>query len=348
MSDLEKRFKRYSQTDQRVPAMQATARAHSNIALIKYWGKRDEERVLPYNNSLSVTLDQLYSETTVRFNPDLQSDVFILNGQPGTEHDQMKVTNFLNHIRDLANVNDYAVVTSNNHVPTAQGLASSASGFAALATAAATALNLGLNAQQLSRIARQGSGSACRSIYDGFVEWVKGERTDGHDSYAVPIAGQNHWDIRLLIAVVSSRQKSVSSRDGMRRTVKTSVFYSSWLATVEKDLDEMRRAIASCKFEDLGLIAEANALKMHATTLGADPPFCYWNEATLTVMNQVRELRASGIPAYFTIDAGPNVVVLCEPSFTPVIQELLLRLRSVQKVIECRPGPGVTVVRGEH
>lgn len=328
--------------------MHATARAHSNIALIKYWGKRDEDMILPFNSSLSVTLDELFTSTTVRFDSNLQADVFDLNGHAGTEQERYRVSTFLDLVRNLAGVNVCAFVNSINHVPTANGLASSASGFAALAKAATAALHLHLNDQALSLLARRGSGSACRSIYGGFVEWLKGEREDGLDSHAMPIAGQDHWDIRLLIAVVSANQKNVNSRDGMRRTVQTSAFYQGWLATVEEDFDAAYRAIQQRKFEDLGYVTEANALKMHATTLGAKPPFCYWTEATIAVMNRVRQIRRDGIPAYFTMDAGPNVVTLCEPWHASMIQQELLRLPCVHRVIECRPGPGVTVLEGEN
>lgn len=324
--------------------MYATARAHGNLALAKYWGKRDEERILPFHNSLSVTLDELYTTTTVRFDSSLQSDTFTLDDRAGSDEEQRKVSAFLDLVRDLAGVEVSATVDSTNHVPTSQGLASSASGFAALAAAATAALHLRLSARDLSRLARRGSGSACRSIYGGFVEWQSGEQADGQDSYAIQIANQAHWDIVFLVCVVSSSQKAVHSRDGMRRTLQTSPFYAGWLATVGKDIDEVRQAINGRNFEELGRVAEANALKMHGTTLGANPPFCYWNEASITVMNCVRDIRAAGVPAYFTMDAGPNVVALCQASHAPMIHRELANLACVHTVIACRPGPGVTIL----
>src|SRR5690625_3856942 len=169
--------------------MQATAKAHTNIALIKYWGKRDESLILPTNNSLSLTLDAFYTTTKVQFDLELEEDIFNLDGQvvQGVQYDRVK--QFLDMIRAYADqLNIFAKVDSTNTVPTAAGFASSASGFAALAAASTHALGLDLSDQELSRLTRMGSGSACRSIYGGFAEWEQGQKEDGSDSYAVPIA----------------------------------------------------------------------------------------------------------------------------------------------------------------
>lgn len=322
--------------------MQATATAHSNIALIKYWGKRDERLILPANSSLSLTVDRLSTTTTVSFDPDLAEDRLILNQKSADEKSMARVSRFLDRTRFLTNTNQHATVISRNVVPTAAGLASSASGFAALAAAASRALGLQLDEPTLSRLARQGSGSACRSVFGGFVEWQKGKRRDGMDSYAVPVASQSHWDLVMLITVVSNQRKPLSSREGMRRSIETSPFYSGWLETVENDLIEAKEAIASRDFEKLGRVVEANALKMHAVMLGAEPPFTYWWEPTLSVMKKVWEMREAGIPAYFTMDAGPNVIVLCERENVAKLQQGLLHIRGVTDVVECHPGPGIT------
>lgn len=250
--------------------MQATAKAHTNIALIKYWGKRNESLILPTNNSLSVTLDGFYTKTTVHFKEELTEDQFFLNDEWIKGIPFERVTNYLNLFRELADrPNLFAEVNSINAVPTAAGFASSASGFAALAAASGKALGLDLDDAALSRLTRQGSGSACRSIYGGFVEWEKGEREDGSDSYAIQVASQNHWDIRVAAVVLTAKEKDVSSRVGMKRTVDTSVFYDGWLASLPKDLQEIKAGIKDRDFEMVGSIAEANCLKMHATTLGA-------------------------------------------------------------------------------
>lgn len=322
--------------------MKATARANTNIALIKYWGKRDEKLFLPMNSSLSITLDRFYTTTTVEFRTDLSEDVFYLNGEKESEEERKKISRFLDKVRSLANASLYARVDSVNNMPTAAGFASSASGYAALAAASSKALDLNLSLKELSILARQGSGSACRSVYGGFVEWRKGEMENGMDSYARPLLHEEAWDLSILSAVVETKKKKISSRDGMRRTVVTSPFYSGWLATVEEDLKRAKIAIAERNFDLLGSVLERNALKMHATTLGANPPFMYWHSATLAVMEEVEHLRSQGISVYYTIDAGPNVKVICERKNEKLVEEALSALPAVQQVYICHPGPRVT------
>jgi diphosphomevalonate decarboxylase len=319
----------------------ATARAHTNIALIKYWGKRDERLFLPTNPSVSMTLDGLYTETTVAFDAALHADVFTLDGAPGGEKEAAQVSAFLDKLRALAGTRHFARVSSLNHVPTAAGLASSASGFAALAAAGARALGLDLDDAALSRLARQGSGSACRSIFGGFAEWRMGEAADGSDSHGVPLAGADHWPLRMLVTVLEAGPKAVKSRDGMRETVRTSPFYPGWLATARRDAESAKAAIAAKDFTALGTVAEANALKMHATMLGAATPFTYWQPATLAAMHAVWALRQSGVEAYFTMDAGPNVKVLCQPADEPAVEAALSAVPGVKSLIGCGPGPGV-------
>lgn len=322
--------------------MEATARANTNIALIKYWGKRDEELFLPMNSSVSITLDQFYTTTTVQFCDHLRADVFVFNQCLASETETLKVSRFLDLIRKKAGKELFAVVDSKNKVLTAAGLASSASGYAALAAAGAKALGLDLDKKELSKLARQGSGSACRSIHGGFVEWQKGVRKDGEDSFAKPILSEQEWRLSILAVIVTSKEKKISSREGMKRTVETSSFYSGWLDAVENDLTEAKRAIRERDFEKLGTVVEANALKMHATTLGANPPFTYWQSGTLDVMREVQELRDARIPAYFTIDAGPNVKVLCLPKNEEIVRQRLSALSVVQDVFICHPGSGVS------
>jgi len=325
----------------------ATAKANTNIALIKYWGKRDEKLILPMNSSLSVTLDNFYTITTVEFTDTLTEDKLIWDQAPGNYEELIKISSFLDIIRKKSGINLHAKVITENHVPTAAGFASSASGYAALAAAATKALGLNLSHKELSIIARQGSGSACRSVYGGFVEWQKGSMEDGSDSYAYQILNENAWNITILSVMVASGQKKVSSRDGMKRTVETSPFYKGWLSTVNEDLEEAKKAIRNRDFVSLGEVVERTALKMHATMLGAIPPIIYLESGTLEVMNRVQELRQNGFPAYFTIDAGPNVKVLCQPENESRIKQALMELGSVQKVISCNPGEGVRYL-SEH
>lgn len=322
--------------------MEATARAHTNIALIKYWGKRDEKLFLPMNSSVSITLDQFYTTTSVQFCSCLSEDKFILDGQTGSKSETEKISAFLDLIREMSGVKIRAVVDSVNNVPTAAGFASSASGFAALAAAATKALGMTVDETILSQIARQGSGSACRSVYGGYVEWEKGEKKDGTDSFAKQLLKEDGWNLSVLSVLLEAAPKKVLSREGMKRTVDTSVFYTGWLDTVEDDLKVAKQAIELRNFEMLGNVLEKNALKMHATTLGANPPFMYWQSATFDVMQTVEELRFEGIQVYFTIDAGPNVKVLCQPKDEKVVQEALNNISTVQDVYLCHPGPGIT------
>ncbi|MBD1222918.1 diphosphomevalonate decarboxylase [Virgibacillus halodenitrificans] len=324
--------------------MKATAKAHTNIALIKYWGKRNEEIILPTNNSLSLTLDGFYTETTVALHEDYTEDHFILDGQPVVGEQYKRVTTFLDLIRKLAGKNIYADVRSINNVPTAAGFASSASGFAALAAAGTKAMGIHLSEQELSRLTRQGSGSACRSIYGGFAEWRMGKENDGSDSYAVPIAPVEHWDLRVAAVILSSTMKKVSSREGMKRTVESSPFFDGWVNSIPKDLEEIKEGIKARNMEKVGSIAEANCLRMHATTLGANPPFTYWHDTTLTVMQTVKQLREQGVPAYFTIDAGPNVKVLYLPENEKTVEKVLREIPGVTDVRLSKSGQGVTYI----
>src|SRR5690625_160362 len=323
--------------------MRATAKAHTNIALIKYWGKRNEQLILPTNNSLSITLDGFYTETTVHFKENLTEDIFILNDEiiSGVPYNQ--VTTYLNLFRNyVQRPTLYAEVNSINKVPTAAGFASSASGFAALAAASAKALDLQLTDQQLSRFMRRGSGSACRSIYGGFVEWEKGSKEDGSDSYAMQIAPKDHWDVRVAAVVLNAKEKDLSSRKGMKRTVDTSIFYDAWLQNVPKDLQEIKEGIHARNFEKVGSIAEANCMKMHATTLGAFPAFTYWQNVTMDVMQTIWQLRSNGILAYFTIDAGPNVKVLYLPRDEEDVLKTLRNIDGVSEVIVSKVGEGIS------
>src|SRR5699024_5176388 len=215
----------------------------------------NEELILPTNSSLSVTLDGLHTETTVQFHEDLQEDVFVLDNKEVTGVAYDRVTNYLNLFRNYAKKQGlFAEVTSTNKVPTAAGFASSASGFAALAGATSKALDLQLSDEDLSRFTRQGSGSACRSIYGGFVEWQMGERADGQDSFAVQVPPQDHWDIRVAAVVLTAEEKDVSSRVGMRRTVEPSVFYEAWLQRFPKAMETIREGTRHKDFERGGKV----------------------------------------------------------------------------------------------
>lgn len=317
------------------------ARAYSNIALIKYWGKRDESYVLPMNSSVSLTLECFYTETQVIFSNSFNEDIFYLNDKLQDRAATQKISSFLDLFRKASNNSMKATVNSNNFVPTAAGLASSASGFAALAAATNIASGLNLNPKDLSMYARQGSGSATRSIYGGFVEWQRGRSEK--DSYAIAIDDAS-WDIGMVIVIVNSKEKSVSSREGMKHTVATSPFYKVWPQSAEEDIKEIKLAIANRDFEKVGSITERNGLMMHATMLGSNPPLSYWEPDSVLVMQMVRELRKEGILSYFTMDAGPNVKILCRLSEANKIADRIRQVFNEDQVIVTGPGPGIVVL----
>lgn len=322
------------------------ARAHTNIALIKYWGKENETIILPKNNSLSLTLDAFYTETSVCFDETLTSDYFTLDDVLQDEKATQKVSKFLDLFRQKANCTYFAKVESINHVPTAAGLASSASGLCALAGACNQALGLDLSQKDLSKMARKGSGSACRSIYGGFVEWEKGY--DDDSSYAQPVDSAGFEDkLAMIFIVVNQKQKKVSSRDGMKSTVETSSFYPIWLQEAPKDLQAIKQAIYAEDFTKLGQITEANSLKMHACTLAAIPPFTYWNAESMLAMEAVRDLREAGLECYFTMDAGPNVKVLCQKKDEDAIFSELSKQFHREQLIIAHAGVGIEYLEME-
>lgn len=319
----------------------ARARACANIALVKYWGKRDAALNLPAAGSLSLTLSRLVTETTVTFDAGAGGDELVLDGKPA---DASRVTPFLDLVRARAGITTAARVTSHNDFPTASGLASSASGFAALALAASRAAGLALEPQELSMLARRGSGSAARSIYGGFVRMHAGERADGSDAFAAPIDTPLVDRVRMVVGIVGGgAAKAHGSRDAMDHVAETSPLYGAWVSLVPADLAAAEAAIAACDIEALGTIAEANALAMHATAIAARPAVFYWQPSSLALMTVVRELRASGVPAWATMDAGPHVKVLTTIDAADRVAKALAAVDSVTALIS-EPGPGATIV----
>ena len=322
--------------------MKTTVVANSNIALVKYWGKRDKNLILPNNGSISVTLDGLNTTTTVEFSSRHKKDYVSLNGKEASGKDLEDVIKHLDRARQMAKINDGAKVASFNNFPTAAGLASSASGFAALSAAAAKAAGLVISEKELSMLSRLGSGSASRSVYGGFVEWKKGSKTDGSDSFAEQIFPEGHWpEFRVITAITELKEKKIKSRAGMEQTVNTSPFYNGWLQTVEKDLSGMRKGLKERDLSLVGKVAEANCLKMHATMITTNPPLVYWNGGTIEAMNAVFELRDSGTECYFTIDAGPQVKVICLEKESNKIKKRLAEIENIKEVKVCKVGCGV-------
>ncbi len=321
----------------------ATAQAHPNIAFIKYWGNRDDRLRLPANPSLSMNLGALRTITTVTFQEEEGPDTLILNGVPVEGPARDRVEAFLDHAREMAGFRGRAVVESHTDIPAGVGLASSAAAFAALAVAAAAALGLTLSERELSILARLGSGSACRSVPPGFVEWVAGDRHE--ESYAYSIAPPEHWALWDVIAIVSEQHKAVSSSEGHRRAA-TSPLHALRVATAPERIARCREAILRKDFETLAEIVETDALWMHAVMMTSRPPLFYWEPATIVVLQAVRRWREEGLPVAFTLDAGPNVHVLCPAEAAGEVAQRLQAVPGVRRVLSSGPGSGARRISG--
>lgn len=323
----------------------ATARACANIALVKYWGKRDARLNLPAAGSLSLTLDALVTTTQVTFDGAFADDDLMLDGTQARPGELARTRAFLELVRQLTGTTQRAHVVSKNEFPTASGLASSASGYAALALAATAAAGATLSPRALSVLARQGSGSAARSLFGGFVRMHAGTAEDGHDAFAEPLASPLTSSVRMVIAIVGGgAPKSHGSRDAMDHTAATSPLYRAWLELVPRDLVAAEAALAAGDLEALGALAEANALAMHASALAARPAVVYWQPATLAALAEVRALRAAGHPAWGTMDAGPHVKVLTSADHAARVAAAMRDVPGVTEVAIASAGGPATLV----
>jgi diphosphomevalonate decarboxylase len=313
----------------------ATALAHPNIALIKYWGNLDAKLRIPLNDSISMTLGALETRTRVTFLPGLENDQFLLNGQAVDPTSAARLSAHLDHIRELAGSSMRARVTSESNFPASAGLASSAAGFAALTLAATAALGLDLEPRQLSRLARRGSGSAARSIFGGFVEWIAGESDE--TSYAQPIAPPDHWDLVDVIAMVSREPKAVGSTAG-HSLASTSPLQRCRIQDAQRRVQACKHAIAARNFSQLAAIVEQDSNMMHAIMMTSTPPLLYWLPQTLAIMHSVVSWRQAGLRVCYTIDAGPNVHCITTAQDAPEILRRLQAMEGVRRVYASPPG----------
>ena len=317
----------------------AIARASVNIALIKYWGKAPargpSDANLPACPSLSLTLDGLYSETRARFSPDAPDDAVVLDGVALTGAGLDRMRPVLDRVRELAEVASPFHIDTTNTVPTAAGLASSASGAAALAAATARCAGLQLSLGELSAIARLGSGSGSRSVFEGWAAW------DGPQ--ARQLYGADHWDLVIVVALVSKAKKAISSRQAMKQTAATSPLYAPWVETAQVAFDEALHALEVRDLEALIAAMETSTMRMHASAMGARPPILYWKPASLAAIEVVHGLRAEGTLCGWTMDAGPNVKVLCSASDAAVVAAALSEIDGVEATFTCKPGAGVSI-----
>lgn len=317
------------------------AEAYANIALAKYWGKSAAGENRTAVPSLSLTLDGLRTRTEVRFDERLATDEARLDGAALTGRPLERIGALLDRVRAASGETRKARVTSRNDFPTAAGLASSASGFAALALAASHAAGAPLDPTFLGDLARRSSASAARSLLGGFVE------LEAEADRATQVAPQDHWDLTMLVAVVAPGPKPMGSTQAMIHTAQTSPYYDAWVADAPRVFHRIRQAVLEQNFDELTRTMEHSTLRMHATMFAADPPVLYWTAATLQVLDQLRHWREEGLPLGFTMDAGPNVKVLTLPEHTAALSRRLQGLAEVTSVLECRPGSAARILTNE-
>lgn len=318
-----------------------TALAHPNIAFIKYWGNRDHNLRLPVNGSLSMNLDGLHTQTTVTLDAALPSDEIYINGKLADGAAFSRVTQILDLARDWAGTSHRMRVESANNFPTGAGIASSAAAFAALALAASHAAGLTLNEAQLSRLARRGSGSAARSIPAGFVQWQIGSGDE--DSYAFSIAAPDHWQLTDCVAIVAAEHKKTGSTEG-HALADSSPLQIARVQDAPRRLALCRQAILTRDFEAFARVTELDSDMMHAVMMTSSPALFYWQPATLTVMAAVRTWRAQGVPVAYTIDAGPNVHVLCAAEYAAYVAQNLSQLSGVHNVLTANVGGAARLI----
>ena len=311
---------------------QTTVSAHPNIALVKYWGKQSNGRNIPVSPSVSVTLDTLTTTTTVEpsFN-----DLVVIDGQDVRNE---KILSWLEFVRDR-----YAIppicIRSESNFPASSGLASSASGFAALAVCVNQACGLELEDQAAAELARIGSASAARSMLGGFVSL----RPAGESCLVEQVHRREHWDLRVVVAITDPSQKGVSSTEGMERSVATSSFHEAWRQTTDRDYQVCLEALENRDFAGLSRVAESNCCKMHGLMLSSDPPLIYWKPGTIAALDTLRKLQDAAIPTFFTIDAGPQVKAFCLPEAADTVEEHLQDTPGVTQTIRCGVGDGPVV-----
>ncbi|MEJ2127359.1 MAG: diphosphomevalonate decarboxylase [Woeseiaceae bacterium] len=320
--------------------MRATAKAQPNIALIKYWGKRDVARNLPAVGSISITLADLYTMMSVEFDASLRYDKLAVNGEV-VEAMLARVSRCLDLVAGPER--KHAQVISDSNFPIAAGLASSASAFAALVVAADAACDAQHTRDQLASLAGRSSGSAARSLLGGFVEL----RNAGDDIAVSGLCDGDDWPLKVVVAITASGPKAVGSTEAMELSRKTSPFFERWVEYQDADLDEARAAIEQRDFARLAAVAEHNCLKMHSVMWGSRPPMVYWNATTLACMETIRQMQAEDVPVFFTIDAGPQLKAICEPGVANRVREQLAATPGVEQVMMSGLGGGARVIESD-
>lgn len=320
--------------------MKATAVAPSNIAFIKYWGKKDEILRLPENGSISMNLSNLATTTTVEFNKGFKEDEIIINNQK-EENSGSRAIKHLDRIRKIAKINLKAKVVTRNNFPTGTGLSSSASGFAALTVAGAKAAGLRLSKKEVSILARQGSGSACRSIPNGFVEWLDGDTSD--TSYGVSLYPENYWNIVDVVAIVSKNKKEVSTTEG-QKLANYSLFFPVRLEKIKDKIKLIKKYMKEKNFTKFGELLEGEALELHAIMFTSTPSLIYLLPGSLRIMHMVKKWRGEGLRVYFTVNTGQDIHLICQKKDAKEVSRRAMDISEVQKTIINYPSQGAHVI----
>jgi len=306
--------------------------AHPNFALIKYWGKSDASNNLPDMSSISITIDTLFSTAKVSYDSTLKKDLWILNDIEQESLGQIKPT--MNYLKSFKPAKDFCVIESTNNFPTAAGLASSASGVASIVVAINELFNLNLSEKELINAAILGSGSAPRSLYSGFVYLNK-------KNYSCEtILDSNQWPLKIIICQTSSDRKLVSSRDGMRISKSTSSYYKDWVNDQDNDIKKALKAIKMKDFDLLGEVSEDNCKKMHKVMETSSPPLIYRNATSHLCIQKIEEMKVNGIGIFYTIDAGPQVKIICKAQHADQVISEMKSIPNIQDIIEVNIGQG--------
>lgn len=321
--------------------MKATAKAPANIAFIKYWGRKNEALRLPLNSSISMNLSNAYTVTTVDFSPSYIRDEIEFKNKVVSEKDKNRIIEHLDRIRKLAKIRLFAKVVTENNFPQKTGIASSSSGFAALTKAVCTSLDLNLTQKELSILARLASGSACRSIPDGFVEWRQGDKSE--ESFACSLYDENYWDLRDIVLVLKEEEKKIPSSDG-HRNVQTSPLLKKRLNNLPKRIERLKKALKEKDFYTFGKIIEEEALEMHSVMKTQTPPLFYLNRSTIEIIEKIKAWRKRGLFSYFTLDAGPNIHLVCEGKDEKEVLERVKGKEEIKQIIVNKPSQGASII----
>jgi len=322
----------------------ATAVSPANIAFIKFWGKKDPLLNIPFNNSISMNLSNCLTTTTVEFSKNYLDDSVMVGEKEVSGAKKDRVVKILDLVREKAKINWRAKIVSQNNFPEGGGIASSASAFSALAFSVAKAAGLNLSTRQLSILARNGSGSACRSVIDGFAEWISGNSDS--TSYAIQMADHNFWKLCDIVVVVDNKEKKVGSTKG-HELATSSPYFKERSKQLPLRIQRLKEAFFSKNFAEFGQIVEKEAIDLHMMAMTSTPPIYYWNEGTMEIIRAVQEWRGRGLPVYFTIDAGPNVHLICLQEDVNKVDKKAKKLKNILFTIQNTPCVGTKLV-SEH